>query len=44
MFPRTLLAVSALALLSACTVGPAYQTPGLATATPLPEGFKALDG
>ena len=44
MFPRTLLAVSALALLSACTVGPAYQTPGLATATPLPGGFKALDG
>ncbi|KRA58384.1 RND transporter [Caulobacter sp. Root655] len=41
---RLACAVSALALLSACTVGPAYQKPALATPTPLPATFKALDG
>jgi len=44
MFSRPLLAASALLLLSACAVGPVYQRPGLATATPLPAGFKALEG
>ncbi|CAN5423897.1 efflux transporter outer membrane subunit [soil metagenome] len=44
MFARSFLAVSVLALLSACTVGPAYRTPSLATSTPLPATFKALDG
>ena len=42
------LAGSALMLLSAslaaCTVGPAYEKPGLPTATALPANFKALDG
>ena len=38
------LAGSALLLLSACTVGSAYERPGLATATALPSNFKALDG
>lgn len=38
------LAGSALMLLSACTVGPAYEKPGLPTSTALPANFKALDG
>ena len=48
MFPRSLMTVPALVLLAAslaaCTVGPAYQRPGLPTATPLPATFKAMDG
>lgn len=43
-FKHLAVAGSALALLSACTVGPAYEKPGLPTATPLPATFKALDG
>jgi NodT family efflux transporter outer membrane factor (OMF) lipoprotein len=38
------LAGSALVLLSACTVGPAYEKPSLPTSTALPANFKALDG
>ena len=38
------LAGSDLVLLSACTVGPAYEKPGLPTSTALPANFKALDG
>lgn len=30
--------------LAACSVGPAYERPALATSTPLPAGFKALEG
>ena len=49
MFPSKPLAFgAALALLgsslAACSVGPAYQRPALATSTPLPAGFKALEG
>lgn len=43
-FKHLALAGSALALLSACTVGPAYEKPGLPTSTALPANFKALDG
>lgn len=43
-FKHLAVAGSALVLLSACTVGPAYEKPGLPTATPLPAAFKALDG
>ena len=43
-FKHLALAGSALLLLSACAAGPAYEKPGLATSTPLPAGFKALDG
>ena len=43
-FKHVALAGSALALLSACTVGPAYEKPGLPTSTALPANFKALDG
>jgi NodT family efflux transporter outer membrane factor (OMF) lipoprotein len=50
MFPSKPLtfAGAALALLgsslAACSVGPAYERPALATSTPLPAGFKALEG
>jgi NodT family efflux transporter outer membrane factor (OMF) lipoprotein len=49
MFPSKPLAFgAALALLgsplAACSVGPAYERPALATSTPLPAGFKALEG
>ncbi|CAN5173137.1 efflux transporter outer membrane subunit [soil metagenome] len=43
-FKHLALAGSALILLSACSVGPAYERPGLPTSTALPANFKALDG
>lgn len=50
MFPSKPLIVAGAALallgssLAACSVAPAYQRPALATSTPLPAGFKALEG